>query len=83
MVYLVKASNDLISHCKCEYAPIGAPGQMDCPWCGCGWLFLCPKCRRAFTLCNAEFECKIQSIRACDIVKQRERRRRGLQHRSM
>ena len=26
---------------------------MDCPWCGCGWLFLCPKCRRAFTFAVA------------------------------
>lgn len=22
---------------------------MDCPWCGCGWLFICGRCRRAFT----------------------------------
>jgi hypothetical protein len=22
---------------------------MDCPWCGCGWLFTCMKCRKAFT----------------------------------
>jgi hypothetical protein len=22
---------------------------MDCPWCGCGWLFTCITCRKAFT----------------------------------
>jgi hypothetical protein len=22
---------------------------MDCPWCGCGWLFICRRCRKAFT----------------------------------
>jgi hypothetical protein len=25
------------------------PGQADCPWCGCGWLFTCLRCRKAFT----------------------------------
>lgn len=25
-------------------------GQMDCPWCGCGWLISCSKCAKAFTL---------------------------------
>jgi len=27
---------------------------MDCPWCGCGWLFVCPICRKAFTFARAE-----------------------------
>lgn len=22
---------------------------MDCPWCGCGWLFICRHCGKAFT----------------------------------
>jgi hypothetical protein len=22
---------------------------MACPWCGCGWLFTCIECRRAYT----------------------------------
>jgi|SRR5882672_4319641 len=26
---------------------------MDCPWCGYGWFFLCPKCRKAFTFAKA------------------------------
>lgn len=25
------------------------PGQLDCPWCGCGWLFSCIECRTSFT----------------------------------
>src|SRR5579863_879047 len=54
IVYLAKANNDLISRCTCDRTFIGAPSQMDCPWCGCGWLFLCPKCRKAFTFAQAE-----------------------------
>lgn len=53
-LFLAKANNDLISHCKCEHTFISAPSQMDCPWCGCGWLFVCPKCHRAFTFARAE-----------------------------
>ena len=50
-IYLRKANDDLISHCKCDPADalISSPGQMDCPWCGCGWLFICSRCRKAFT----------------------------------
>ena len=53
-VFLAKANNDLISHCSCEATFVAAPAQMDCPWCGCGWLFICPKCRKAFTFARAE-----------------------------
>lgn len=48
-LYLAKADNTGICHCECEEAIISWPGQMDCPWCGCGWLFTCMKCRKAFT----------------------------------
>lgn len=48
-VYLVKESEELISHCHCDDGLIASPGQMDCPWCGCGWLFGCIGCRKAFT----------------------------------
>lgn len=50
-LYLRKANNDLVSHCQCDEseALISSPGQMDCPWCGCGWLFICSRCRKAFT----------------------------------
>ncbi len=26
---------------------------MDCPWCGCGWLFICSRCQKAFTFAEA------------------------------
>lgn len=52
-IYLVKASNELVSHCRCDKAPITFPPQMDCPWCGCGWLFTCIECRKAFTFATA------------------------------
>lgn len=50
-LYLRKANNDFVSHCKCDTvdALISSPAQMDCPWCGCGWLFICSRCRKAFT----------------------------------
>ena len=54
IIYLVKDSNSLISHCYCKTARIGSPGQASCPWCGCGWLFSCTKCRKAFTFARAE-----------------------------
>src|SRR5690349_1929085 len=52
-LYLKKASNELVSHCTCDDAPITFPPQMDCPWCGCGWLFCCANCRKAFTFAVA------------------------------
>ena len=48
-LYLGKDNDDLVSHCKCEAPLIGYPPQMDCPWCGCGWMFSCIDCRRGFT----------------------------------
>src|SRR5262245_16336418 len=50
-IYMQKANDELVSHCKCakSSALISSPGQMDCPWCGCGWLFICSRCRKAFT----------------------------------
>src|SRR5438874_12347121 len=50
-IYLRKANDDLVSHCGCDLtdALISSPGQLDCPWCGCGWLFVCKQCRKAFT----------------------------------
>jgi hypothetical protein len=54
-LYLRKANDDLVSHCRCAKADalITAPSQMDCPWCGCGWLFICSRCRKAFTFAEA------------------------------
>ena len=54
-LYLRKANDDLVSHCRCSKseALISSPAQMDCPWCGCGWLFICSRCRKAFTFAEA------------------------------
>jgi len=49
IVYLKKAGNDVISHCSCGDGRISFPPQMDCPWCGCGWLFTCITCHKVFT----------------------------------
>jgi hypothetical protein len=53
MKWLVKSSEDTICFCECDgdNAIAAPPGwsQMDCPWCGCGWLFTCATCGLAFT----------------------------------
>lgn len=54
-VYLVKDSNELVSFCKCDEALITAPGQASCPWCGCGWMFSCTQCRKAFTFARGVY----------------------------
>src|SRR4026209_457862 len=53
IIYLKRANKDLIAHCKCNDGRITYPPQMDCPWCGCGWLFTCITCRKAFTFAVA------------------------------
>jgi len=52
-LYLVKESDELVCHCDCDPAYVTFPGQMDCPWCGCGWLFTCIDCRKAFAFARA------------------------------
>jgi len=46
---LAKADDKVLSHCQCEASLASLPGQLDCPWCGCGWLICCTDCRKAFT----------------------------------
>jgi hypothetical protein len=54
-LYLRKANDELVSHCRCSPSDawISSPAQMDCPWCGCGWLFVCGRCRKSFTFGEA------------------------------
>jgi len=55
-LYLKKATGPQpISFCDClpDEALIASPGQLNCPWCGCGWLFSCTHCRKAFTVATA------------------------------
>src|SRR5687768_15525058 len=49
IIYLKKATAELVSNCKCDDGRITYPPQQGCPWCGCGWLFTCISCRKAFT----------------------------------
>jgi hypothetical protein len=49
IVYLTKADDRLVSHCACADVLVAHPSQAACPWCGCGWLFTCITCRKAFT----------------------------------
>lgn len=53
ILHLIKDSDDLVSFCKCEQSVVGAPMQLDCPWCGCGWLFSCKDCGLAFAFAKA------------------------------
>lgn len=54
-LYLRKYDDSVVSHCKCapEKALVAWPGQADCPWCGCGYLWSCTHCRSAFTFAVA------------------------------
>jgi hypothetical protein len=53
MVLLTKSEAQLICECQCESAIAVPPQQLGCPWCGCGWLFVCAHCRKAFTFAEA------------------------------
>ena len=55
ILYLKKKNDDFISHCNCGESIVGDSGQLDCPWCGCGWLFSCTKCRKAFSFAEAAY----------------------------
>ena len=47
--FLFKANDDVLSHCGCSGEPAMSTGQLDCPWCGCGWLIACSNCAKSFT----------------------------------
>lgn len=47
--FFFKANDDVLSHCGCDGAPAMSTGQLDCPWCGCGWLIGCAQCGKSFT----------------------------------
>lgn len=52
-IFLRKANNDVLSLCECDKPLIDLQAQADCPWCGCGWLFICSECNRPFTFAEA------------------------------
>lgn len=47
--FLYKANDNVLSFCTCVAEPAMSTAQLDCPWCGCGWLISCSKCKKAFT----------------------------------
>jgi hypothetical protein len=64
-IWLVKDSDEVVSWCRCTDAIAALPPQMDCPWCGCGWLFACAQCHKCFTFARAVIlQESIQSIAA-------------------
>lgn len=46
--FFFKANDDVLSFCSCEGEPAMSTGQLDCPWCGCGWMIACSKCSKSF-----------------------------------
>ncbi|KTE29509.1 MULTISPECIES: hypothetical protein [unclassified Sphingopyxis] len=46
--FLFKANDAILSFCRCEGEPAMSGGQLDCPWCGCGWMIACSKCSKSF-----------------------------------
>ena len=67
IVYLKRATSGLVSNCKCNDGRITYPPQQDCPWCGCGWLFTCISCRKAFTFAEAvELETRWEELAIAD-----------------
>ena len=70
ITYLKKANDDVISFCSCGDGRITFPAQMDCPWCGCGWLFTCVTCRKAFTFAEGvEIQGTWKDLARADITK--------------
>jgi hypothetical protein len=61
--YLIKANDEVLSFCKCHQPLAALPGQLDCPWCGCGWLVSCIDCRKAFAFAKVvEVDLTYESI---------------------
>ena len=67
-VYLERASKEVICHCRCRQSLVGAPTQMDCPWCGCGWLFTCLNCRKSYAFARGvEVEQTLEELARDDL----------------
>jgi hypothetical protein len=42
---------------------------MGCPWCGCGWLFSCMDCRKAYTFARGvEVDLSLEELAARDLT---------------
>lgn len=53
MIHITRASSQGVCHCSCPDSLMSVPDQLDCPWCGCGWLFTCHRCGKGFTFGKA------------------------------
>ncbi len=71
--YFFKANNDVLSFCACEDEPAMSSGQLDCPWCGCGWMIGCTKCSKSFIFAEVR-ETELSLIE----IARRDAGRRGL-----
>lgn len=68
ITYLKKANDHVVSFCSCGDGRMSFPAQMDCPWCGCGWLFTCVTCGKAFTFAQGvEIESTWEDVARKDI----------------
>ena len=71
-VYLERSNSKLICHCRCRQALVAAPTQMDCPWCGCGWLFTCLNCRKTFSFARGvEVDESLEELGRMDLESRR------------
>lgn len=69
-IYLERANSDLVCWCKCETSLVSSPAQMDCPWCGCGWLFTCINCGKAFTFARGvELDLSLADLAKQDLTR--------------
>lgn len=73
--FFFKANDNVLSFCRCEGEPAMSSGQLDCPWCGCGWMIACTKCTKSFVFAQVR-ETEIPLIE----LGRREVAARGLAH---
>lgn len=73
-VYLERANSNGICRCTCERSLVSSPVQMDCPWCGCGWLFTCMTCQKAYTFARGvEVDTPLEDLARRDLTRRRGR----------
>jgi hypothetical protein len=61
--FLFKANDDVLSYCSCAGQPAMSTGQLDCPWCGCGWMISCSSCKKSFVFAEiAETDVSMQEL---------------------
>lgn len=70
--FLIKANDEVLSHCSCVSPLAAGSSQLDCPWCGCGWLICCQDCGKAFTYARV-----VQTDLSYDQIVRRDFSRRG------